>query len=190
MLHGLIARRKTARRNIAIFHSLLAMKTAHLFGAKPNALIDVTTSAEMHGAHHLRNTRAPRMRCPGPGTLAETVLPLPKLHPLPCLGPNCLPHTPALGPAAGCGEHCDLLITDLRAKLIFSPDRDVPLKNDFNVLPKAARLPRAVSQTPTTSAASRTSHKVDTSELDWLTLLMSCPLRPKRLLSSALIGYF
>ena len=40
MLLGPISCRNTARRNIAIFHSLLATKTTHLFGgAKPNALI-------------------------------------------------------------------------------------------------------------------------------------------------------
>lgn len=60
--------------------------------------------------------------------------------------PNCLPSTPTRpGDRCGCGQHCHL-ITDLRAKLIFSSDKDVPLKNDFNPY-KAARLPQAVQQT-------------------------------------------
>ena len=84
-------------------------------------------------------------------------------------GPQTASLVPPWGPLPGCGEHCRL-ITDLRAKLIFSSDRDVLLKNDFNPLLKVAPLAQAVQQTTTTSAASTTSHQTETSELDWLKL--------------------
>lgn len=143
------------------------------------ALIGMTTSAEMHWTHHLRHTWTRRLRGSGPRKVGRGSFPSSQIATPSSPRPQTvsLPHTPALGPAAGCGEYSRLLITDLRAKLIFSSDRDVPLKNDFNLLPKEARLPQAVQHTPTTSAALRTSHKVDTSEPDWLKLLMPCPLR-------------
>lgn len=142
----------------------------------PNALIGMATSAAKHGVI-ARVTPGPlgwkvraRERV-GRGSFYSFQSASPS-SPEPQTASLVLP---PWDPLPGRGEHCRLLITDLRAKLIFSSDRDVPLKNDFNSLIKVEPLAQAVQQTTTTTAASRTSHEIDTSELYWLKLWMSCP---------------
>ena len=115
--------------------------------SKASALTEMTASAKVRSS-----PGPPRGGGLGPGTLTKDPVPRPKLHSLSRFGLQLLPfHTqPPWGPLRGVECTCRLLITDLRAKLILSSDWDVPLENDFNPLPKAARLPQAVRQTPTT----------------------------------------
>lgn len=93
-------------------------------------------------------------------------------HPLPTRPPfHALP-----GPS---GERRrGLLVTDLRAKLIFPSDGGVPLK-DFTT---------RTAQQPPTSTASGTTHLTEVSGCDWLKLPTAGPLGRKRRLSSVSIG--
>lgn len=128
-----------------------------------------------HEGRKPRETSLPARRCEGPHGQGSREAGASECSALRCRSARPPFHAP--WPCAECRH--GLLGTDLRAKLIFSSDRDVP--------PRA--FSRRPAQQPPTSTAARTTHQTEASGRDWLEIANSRPIRAEASLSSVFIGH-